>query len=203
MIARKLTAIFLTVSLVLTYANPVFAKRGFFVSGDEDESHPYKWSRGLLLFHARQAAQSTALLNPSTVAGVVAAVIDDPYYNSSDSWYHGYDDMWDGNLDSFLNIDEFGNEVKGQVSTGTELDGTASGCPFGHWAYITYGSSEATSYRWVEYAHFGDKGAQRHFYGLSEKLTAPGGVIPEPSTLAIWSLLAVFGLTVAWRRRRK
>jgi hypothetical protein len=38
---------------------------------------------------------------------------------------------------------------------------------------------------------------------LSLTVGSPGGVIPEPSTLAIWSLFAVCGLAVvSWRRRK-
>ncbi len=38
---------------------------------------------------------------------------------------------------------------------------------------------------------------------MLEITTGPPGVIPEPSTLAIWSLLGAIGLTVGWWRRRR
>ncbi len=39
--------------------------------------------------------------------------------------------------------------------------------------------------------------------GVNEGFIVGVGVIPEPSTLVIWSLLGVLGLTFGWRRRRK
>jgi hypothetical protein len=38
-------------------------------------------------------------------------------------------------------------------------------------------------------------------YGFDEVYT--GNVIPEPSTFVIWSLLATFGVTLGWWRRRR
>ena len=38
---------------------------------------------------------------------------------------------------------------------------------------------------------------------MAFRLHGPGGVIPEPSTLIIWSLLGGLGITVGWCRRRR
>jgi hypothetical protein len=117
-----------------------------------------------------------------------------------------YADMWDGTLDNYIKVDESGNTLTSSrfVWTGSRPDGTNSGWYLGHWYQATFGATEPykNPKGWIEAAN-NPTSLQYRLYGLSEKLTAPGGVIPEPSTLVIWSLLAVFGLTVAWRRRRK
>lgn len=116
-----------------------------------------------------------------------------------------YPDLWDGTIDSPLNIDEKGNSVPGLTWTGTKSDGTASDYPIQDIldSITTLGSLSSEDHRWIEAGQKHNKVVhgeiiQLHYYGISGTLTAT--VVPEPSTKIYAGLV---GLGVAgWRRVR-
>ena len=112
----------------------------------------------------------------------------------------GFDDMWDGSLANPINVDEFGDTLVGRTLTGTRWTGEARAY-IGGGELVTWGESNQHNSYWIDRS-LANWGSYAHMYGLSEELTVPGDVIPEPSGLVLWSSLAVIGITILWRRRR-
>ncbi len=117
-------------------------------------------------------------------------------------------DLWDGDLDAALGIDQYGMLAQGglrtNVWTGTAADGKAYsggtlGSPFPDNPVV--GDLTLSDSRWLV-AGSSPPGGSLRVYAFSEKLTMPGAVIPEPSSLAIWAGLGL-ALLVSRRRRSR
>jgi len=67
---------------------------------------------------------------------------------------------------------------------------------FSYGAAVTNGANNATSFLW-------ENGNENHAIPYTEVyIRSLFAVVPEPSTLLIWSLLAALGIGVGWRRNR-
>jgi hypothetical protein len=112
-----------------------------------------------------------------------------------------YDDLWNGNIDNPINIDELGNLLLDSVWTGTGSNGVAgSGTALGN-STVIIGSSSSIFASWVS-ADTADPSALNHLYAISDELDVPATKpIPEPTTM----LLLGFGVVVVavFRRKRK
>lgn len=78
--------------------------------------------------------------------------------------------------------------------------GTESG--FGMTRVSWYQSKSAGEAVRVAHAYIWDQDDARTDAGSWLVRTSTGGAVPEPSTLAIWSLLALCGIGYGWRRRK-
>ena len=121
----------------------------------------------------------------------------------------GFADMWDGTLSVPLNRTEFGDELDGLVWTGTDPDGYGNVSRYlGSSVYqgntICFGKTEQSDLGWINDG-FVVSSNEYHLYALSPALTNCSPIpVPEPSTLAIWSLLGLTGAgVVGWRRKRR
>jgi hypothetical protein len=123
-----------------------------------------------------------------------------------------YNDFWDGNLDIAMRIDENGADRTGDVWGGCFPNGTPEATrhlgsvivdPRGGFR-AHHGRATDTGGYWIRVYHKLTS-ASLPFYAMSEPLTvrqAGPEIIPEPSTLLIWSLLAGLGIGAGWRRRK-
>ncbi len=141
---------------------------------------------------------------------------DMPIYNvSGQRIVDSYSDLWDGSIDTAITYDEFGDVFSGgsaspfdTVWTGT----TSAGFTETQWHLGTNSSNVAvmghsgrTDSYWVS-NHGGIPLMSFHslgLYGISSPITfSPSGIVPEPATLLVWSLLAGLGVGLGWRRRK-
>ena len=125
-----------------------------------------------------------------------------------------YNDMWDGNLDVGIYLDQFGNatNILTVAWTGSSGDGTAvSGFNLDDDQKVV-GLVHAHNYEaigiWLGQALRTRLTDTAHFYALSEPLTVPDGnlepnPIPEPASIITWTLLGVVGCIATWWRRRR
>lgn len=112
------------------------------------------------------------------------------------------DDLWDGGIDAFINLDENGDYfIDDRIFTGSETNGTSSGAtgdtalgvPAGAgFNGVQTGKQERTSGSWIKNFNMPETGFHP-VYAMSEPLT----VVPEPATML---LLGLGGLVL--RRRR-
>jgi hypothetical protein len=104
-----------------------------------------------------------------------------------------------------LDTDQFGAYYGGLVWTGS-LDGVAD-VDFALGSFDEYsvvGVASGTSnypLHW-EFHDVMPKGLEYPLYALSEKLTAPAAVVPEPSSAILWLTLASGTLALSYARRR-
>ena len=89
-----------------------------------------------------------------------------------------YVDLWDDTINSPINIDESGATLSVEVWTGTAPDGTSNGGVFGLGTFSIpgprFGFSGFTSSGWI-IDGVNNVIFDRHFYGISNVLTVPGG----------------------------
>lgn len=87
---RKIISIVLIVLLSIPY--PALAQqKPFYISLDDEESDIFcQWTPEKLRLSAYYQMLNTSQYNPI----VVTSAVGDPYYNSSNSWGQGYDDLW-------------------------------------------------------------------------------------------------------------
>lgn len=146
------------------------------------------------------AIGSTASINARVNAPVTA-----PVFNFNDQSVAGsFSDIWDGSLGNAVRYDQFvaigfpdmftGSTTAGFAFVGNEL-GTLS---------PRTGLANFSTSRWIDDS-VAPQANNYAFYALSEQIIAPGGTsVPEPTSIAIWSLiglgLAGFGY---YRVRRK
>jgi hypothetical protein len=152
----------------------------------------------------------------STAASAIGTSSVDIYNTAGIVVANGSSDMLDGSLDAPIQYDQNGTSVGvgfvwtgstpsgnkdmggSDLSLGSELNGVANS--------TTLGVANQSTSQWIKAfalpnsitanAGFGNVA---RIYGISGELTA----VPEPSTIALWSVCAsVVGL-VAWRKRRK
>ena len=85
---KKILSVILILLLIIP--NSAFAQNPILFSTDE-EANPCYWSTDMLRLYAHNQ-----LLNRPSYKSTIAASLSvtDPYYNSSNSWGQGYDDMW-------------------------------------------------------------------------------------------------------------
>ncbi len=116
-------------------------------------------------------------------------------------------DLWDGDIDHALNINEAGNVVGVLVWTGTNSSGVKVTSPFhplGGGFPTAAGSGAATNSQWVFAGGFDPSNNNSlTLYALSGVLTVPDVTpVPEPATLLLLgSGLTTLGFTT-WKRKR-
>jgi hypothetical protein len=103
----------------------------------------------------------------------------------------GYADMWDGDLQVAIAVDQYGYDkppmgVPDLLWTGSNSDGTAFTYPLGSGGSI--GVGEVTSAQYWMHCCTGAEQTLHELYALSEKLTVP---VPEPSSGTIGLLVAL------------
>lgn len=141
-----------------------------------------------------KAIASTPTVDADDHIGVVAPVyrLDGTRIADDES------DLWSGSIQEEISITETGSPVAWEVWTGTTSLGFGTGKSSlgGSDASATRGLTWQTNVYWVHFNIDEARESNNHLYGISEALT----VVPEPSTIVIWSLLGALGLL--WRRSR-
>jgi len=157
------------------------------------------------------AIGSTATVDARDNAKVVAPV----YRLDGTRVADGFSDMWDGQLLNAIKVDQHGVDVTTYgnsnrawtfVFTGSDTSGQKS-TPLGgsdtHPHHSEVGRPWHSDAEWIQWDHGPyPNWCEGRFYGLSEPLRVPGGVIPEPSSMIIWSLLGAVVMAAASSRRK-
>lgn len=143
-------------------------------------------------------ARDNTNTNPATATGAPIYLLDGVTMLANDNA-----DLWDGDIDNPLNIDENGNVIPGtQVWTGTTTDGSGNlGNELGSANPIT-GASSLSNFFWITITSHPRTSSWR-LYAISDTITIPGGE-PEPEISAPGHL-ALMGMAligVAFLRRR-
>jgi len=137
----------------------------------------------------------------SSMAAVDArdnAVVGAPVYllDGTTKVADGFNDIWDGDIDNPINIDQFGTGV-GNIAVFTGSNDAGFVANFNPQRYLgssgntRTGLTGETGFRWI---NSGAGLADQPFYALSELLVVP---VPEPSLHACGMLALLW-----WRRRR-
>jgi hypothetical protein len=119
--------------------------------------------------------------------------------------------LWNGNQGSGINpgISAKETEVSFSTTSSNSGFGSAESLSFtaapGTNTYTgeDYSLSSQTTARWVRFDISSNHGSAFDRIQLAEVRFIANDVIPEPTTLVIWSLLATLGLSFGWRRRRR
>ena len=155
--------------------------------------------------HARDNTSTVPGTEPGSFAGIF--LLNDTKVVDS------YSDLWDGSLDSALNVTESGSTLNCSVWTGTGLWGFRSGFELGsyhhqtHSYVVDFGQSEPffSPSEWVINPNPWDGSNLKSLYALSDVLTVQSSSdpIPEPSTLVLFGLgfLGLVGYVVRRKRR--
>ncbi len=111
-----------------------------------------------------------------------------------------YADLWDGTLDTPLNVFEDGTTNAGStfVWTGTSISGTATANPLGS-SSGTIGNSASTANIWKNDTTLGDIFSRR-LYAISDVLTVEAAAVSEPAPIGLL-VLGLVGLTIMRRKR--
>jgi len=115
-----------------------------------------------------------------------------------------YGDLWDGGIINPIAYDQTGVQHEKQVWTGTNLQGGISTNRYLGTSHSYYGYNYASNGHWINGGGSGP-GINRSFYGISPVLTYsdPSQVVPEPSSIVIFSCLASCFVAWHWRRRKQ
>jgi len=145
---------------------------------------------------AWKAIGSTPTVHAIDHIGVVAPV----YRLDGTRVADGESDLWDGGIIEPVLITETGLQISEHVWTGTGTNGISPGSRSlgGSNASAVFGETWTTDHQWVADDDQG-RTEMNHIYGISPAFTV---VIPEPTTLLIWSLLTALGICLGWRRKR-
>ena len=140
-----------------------------------------------------------AIASISTKNAKDNAVVTAPVYIWDDSGtsYKVADDaadMWNGSIDSPINLSEKGLSLSSSVMTGSDAAGVVKNGGLNSW-YVQYGNSDSINSTWIDDGNAG-KVLTLPLYALSEELQ----VIPEPASAV---LLLIGAPLLALRRRRK
>lgn len=144
--------------------------------------------------HARDNTNT----NPGTSTGAPIYLLDGVTMIANDNA-----DLWDGDIDNPLNIDENGNVIAGtQAWTGTTTDGSGNlGNELGSANPIT-GATSLSNFFWITITSHPRTTSWR-LYALSDTITIPGGEPEVELSAPGQSLTIVMGLIgVAFLRRR-
>jgi hypothetical protein len=110
-----------------------------------------------------------------------------------------YDDLWDGSIDSFLNVTQSGSTKNDSVWTGTAIDGTNNSILYLGSSSPTIGLSNSQTASWTM-GGFDFSSSVYSFYGISGVLTA----VPEPKAFVCVGLISiVVGITFVCRKSLK
>lgn len=159
-----------------------------------------------------RAIASTATVdardNTSTVpSSVTGGSLGVPIFLLNDvKLVDSYDDLWDGDIDQFLNITEtvvsLGGDVRvwtGSTESGIGFGGNELGAsPYS----VRTGNASYRDDEWISQTAFGPNSTWR-LYSLSDVLTVNGSAIPEPSSLVLAAIVGTAGLVWYRVRRRK
>ncbi|MBM99979.1 MAG: hypothetical protein CMJ77_12700 [Planctomycetaceae bacterium] len=148
----------------------------------------------------------SAIVSTSTVDARNNAFVFGPVYSMNGELVAtGFTDIWDGGLESEINRDQFGASIGGKIIwTGSDQDGYGvSSFELGSGAVSVSGNSGRDGDKWIDQNREYAATAEHRIYGLSSEITVPGSEpIPEPSAVAIWTLLGCASCAaVFWRKR--
>jgi len=140
------------------------------------------------------AIASTATVNASDNAPATAPV----YLLDSTLISDAARPLYGGTLWSPFDTDQFRNSASSLAWTGSDSAGQSSpGISLGD-TDVTFGSPNVVHEGWLAVGNR-PSSTEYAFYALSEELT----VVPEPSTLAMFSLFGMIGGFIAWRKRKR
>ena len=153
-----------------------------------------------------------ARVNTDTVPTFAGGSLGVPIFLLNDTkLVDSNDDLWDGSVDLLLSIDETGEVCLCDVFvwTGSAVDGRGSGYnsvlgnQLGFLPVSTAGTWTNVDF-WVLLDNATDPSVmKRSLYGLSDPLTVPSGVVPEPSTLLLLAVGICFVCGIGIRQRKK
>ena len=149
----------------------------------------------------------SAIVSTSTVDARNNALVVGPVYNlNGELVATGFTDIWDGGLESEINRDQFGASAGGKIVwTGSDQDGYGvSSFELGSGNVSVSGNSGRDGNKWIDQNREYADTAEHLIYALSSEITVPGSEpIPEPSAVAIWTLLGcAFCAAISWQKRR-
>lgn len=147
------------------------------------------------------AIASTATVNAIDNTSTSIGIGGIPIYLTNDTrLVDNYADLWDGTLDTPLNVFEDGTTNAGStvVWTGTSISGTATANPLGS-SSGTIGNSASTANIWKNDTTLGDIFSRR-LYAISDVLTVEAAAVSEPAPIGLL-VLGLVGLTIMRRKR--
>jgi hypothetical protein len=115
----------------------------------------------------------------------------------------GATDFWDGTHSAGINIKQDLSIHSFLTFTGSLTNGDANPLyPLGAITSLVMSGYVSTSdNRWIQDGAI--SGGTQSFYAMSQLLQVPGGPVPEPASVIVWSLLVLSVGGTSWRRRRK
>ena len=196
-------------AIVITSNSDVFAGRAAFVASGTTQTQ-FDWD-----------AATAGTVNGNTVTGAlnIRDWVDEPGFEGNDLAIDGVESfdlifaadhrsiglaiitgkgVISGDVDLYGATFQF-TAFNGNTQVGTANFSLAAGAVDQAWLTI----NATSGFRKIEVREIGAaSAADQYFSDMYSSIENVGGVVPEPSTLAIWSGLGVMGLIAARQRRR-